>query len=51
VFDSDFVGEASIKWSSLCMNGGMDDWFDLLYRGKKAGQIKLKVKFTPAGGV
>mmetsp|Transcript_19302 Transcript_19302/g.13863 ORF Transcript_19302/g.13863 Transcript_19302/m.13863 type:complete len:99 (-) Transcript_19302:508-804(-) len=42
VFGSDYVGQANIKWSSLCMNGGMDDWFDLMYSSKKAGSIRLK---------
>ena len=26
---SDLVGSTSIKMTSLCCNGGMDDWFDI----------------------
>lgn len=33
----DKVGETKIKLSSLCMNGGMDDWFEISHKGKKAG--------------
>ena len=27
VTDSDIVGEATIKLSSLCVNNGIDEWF------------------------
>ena len=27
VTDSDTVGEATIKLSSLCVDGGLDEWF------------------------
>jgi len=29
VTDSDVVGKAIIKLSALCVNGGLDEWFEL----------------------
>ena len=29
VTTSDLIGECTIKLSSLCINGGLDDWFDI----------------------
>lgn len=49
VTSSDTVGSAVIKMSSLCVNGGLDEWFQLQHKGKKAGTIHLKGKWTPAG--
>ena len=52
VTTSDTVGTATIKASSLCVPGGIDDWFQIQYKGKVAGQIHLKGMFTadkPAG--
>lgn len=49
VTSSDLVGETQIKLSSLCVNGGMNEWFDIQYKGKKAGTIHLKGEWTPAG--
>jgi Ca2+-dependent lipid-binding protein len=43
----DVVGEAVIKLSALCCNGGTDDWYGLNYKGKSAGRIHLKGIFTP----
>jgi len=42
VYDSDVgsddkVGEATIKLSALCVNNGIDDWFQIAYRGKSSG--------------
>ena len=34
---SDTVGSAQIKISSLCINGGLNEWFDIQYLGKKSG--------------
>jgi Ca2+-dependent lipid-binding protein len=44
---SDLIGECTIKLSSLCINGGLDDWFDIQYKGKKSGTIHLKGVWTP----
>jgi len=45
---SDLVGKSSVKISSLCVNGGMDDWFPIQYKGKQSGQVHLKGVWTPA---
>ena len=37
VTTSDTVGTTKIKISSLCVNGGLDDWFPIQYRGKQSG--------------
>ena len=55
VFDEDpgsddLIGEATIKLSAICANGGIDEWFQIAYRGKNSGQIHLKGEFTPAAG-
>lgn len=44
---SDLVGSCSIKISALCVNGGISEWFDLQYKGKKAGTIHLKGDWKP----
>lgn len=47
VTTSDLVGSLHIKLSSLCMGGGLDEWFDLQYKGKKSGTLHLKGIWTP----
>ena len=44
------IGQATIKASSLCVNGGVRDWFTVDFRGRSAGQILIESKFTPKGG-
>ena len=46
---SDFIGACDIKLSSLCVNGGLDEWFELKFKGKASGQIHLKGTWTPTG--
>jgi Ca2+-dependent lipid-binding protein len=46
VTTSDLIGSTNIKLSSLCMNGGMDEWFDIQYKGKKSGTIHLRGTFN-----
>ena len=52
VTSSDKVGETNIKLSSLCVNGGLDEWYAIQYKGKQSGQVHLKGKWIPtkAGG-
>ena len=50
VFDEDltsddFVGMGIVKVSSLVINGGVSDWFDITYREKKAGMVHLSTKY------
>lgn len=47
----DVVGAATIKLSSLCCNGGTDDWYEIEYKGKSAGKIHLIGRFTPGTAV
>ena len=54
VFDSDVgsddkVGEATVKLSALCVNNGIDDWFQIAYRGKSSGSVHLKSVWKPVG--
>lgn len=44
---SDCIGEATIKMAALCLNGGIDEWFEIQYKGKPAGKVHLSGKFTP----
>ena len=32
----------------LCLNGGFDSWFELKHKGKKAGDIHFRGKWTPS---
>ena len=50
VTESDTIGFTTLKPSTLAVPGGITEWFDLQYHGKKAGQIQLRGVFTPAGG-
>ena len=47
VMNDDVIGEASIKLSSLCVNGGLDDWWTITFKGKKAGSIHMKGDWKP----
>ena len=42
----DVVGSGNVKLSSLCANGGIDEWFDIFYKGKKAGNVHFKSVFV-----
>jgi len=46
--DSDFVGEALIKLSALCCGTGLDEWFDITYKGKYAGKVHLRSEWEAA---
>jgi len=48
---SDNIGESTIKLSSLIINGrGINEWFELQYKGKSAGRVHLVCEWTPSGG-
>jgi len=49
VTTNDAVGATQIKCSSLCLPGGLDDWFTITFKGKSAGQLHLKSVWTPSG--
>ena len=48
VGSDDLVGEATVKLSAFCINNGIDDWFQIAYKGKQSGQIHLKAVWKPA---
>ncbi len=48
VTSSDEVGRTTQKLSALCNPGGIDEWFQIEYRGKKSGMLHLKGNFTAA---
>ena len=50
VTDSDHIGENNIKLSSLCIGSGIDEWFEIQHKGKKAGSVHLRSEWTPSGG-
>lgn len=43
----DKVGETSIKASSVCVIGGIDEWFPVHYKGEETGRLHLKSTWTP----
>ena len=45
----DTIGAATIKLSALCANAGIDEWFEIQYKGKTAGNIHLKSQWEPKG--
>ena len=45
--DDELIGEATVKVSSLCVNGGLDDWWPVAYKGKHAGSLHLKSTWNP----
>ena len=47
VTDNDAVGAAQIKCSSLCVPGGLDEWFTITFKGKSAGQVHLRSQWIP----
>ena len=46
---SETIGSTVIKISALCVNGGIDDWFPIHWKGKQSGSLRLKGVWTPAG--
>ena len=46
---SDLIGESTIKLTSLCANGGMDEWFTIAYKGEESGKLHLRSEWHPTG--
>ena len=43
----DKIGEATIKISALTGQGnGINEWFEIQHKGRKAGTINLSAKYT-----
>lgn len=47
VTSSDKVGSNVVKLSALCVNGGLDEWYQLQHQGKNCGSIHLRGHWTP----
>ena len=45
----DKVGSTVIKLASLCINGGLDEWYQCFHKGKNCGSIHLRGHFTAHG--
>ena len=43
------IGEAVVKLSAMCCNGGLDEWYVLQHKGKPAGHVHLKSSWEPDG--
>ena len=37
----DLVASTNIKLAALCMNGVTDEWYELQYKGKASGKVRL----------
>ena len=46
----DTVGEAKIKLSSFCVNGGLDEWYEIYFEGKPAGKVHFRGEWHPYNG-
>jgi len=42
----DTVGVGNVKVSSLCVNGGVTDWFSITHKNKLAGQVLFSTKYV-----
>ena len=44
---SDLVGNCTIKASAMCVNKGLDDWWEIQFKGKSAGRVHIKTEWHP----
>jgi len=49
VTSDDLVGDTKIKLDQLAIDGGLDEWFVIRFKGNKVGNVRLKVKWFPTG--
>jgi len=47
ISSNDATGACQMKLSSLCVQGGLDEWFPIVYKGKSAGQVHLRSQWFP----
>ena len=46
--NNDLVGSGITKMSSLIIDGhGIDEWFEIQYKGKSAGSVHLRTEWEP----
>ena len=51
VFDEDVtsdevVGQSIMKLSTFCIEGGLDEWYEIMWQGRSAGHVRIKSKWT-----
>ena len=49
VGSDDCVGSAVIKLSSFCVGNGVDEWFEIQHKGRKAGMVHIKSQWSQVG--
>ena len=47
VASDDFIGEGNAKLSSFTLAGGIDEWFEIYFKGKSAGKIHFRCEWEP----
>jgi Ca2+-dependent lipid-binding protein len=45
--DADNIGHLKCKMTALCANKGVDDWWDVMLKGKEVGKIHLSSNWIP----
>ena len=48
VTSSDIVGSSVIKLSAMCVNKGIDEWYQVQHQGKNCGSVHIRSHWTPA---
>ena len=43
----DEIGKGKTKIAALAIDGGFDEWFDIEFKGEKAGRLHLKGEWFP----
>ena len=46
---NDLVGTVQIPMYTMCRNGGVKDWFDIIYKNKTSGRIYIESNYKPPG--
>ena len=49
VTSDDKVGETQVKVQAMIINGGIDEWFEIQYKGKLAGKVHIVSKYAGEG--
>jgi hypothetical protein len=47
VTSSDIVGSAVVKLSAMCINQGIDEWYQMQHLGKSCGTVHIRSHWTP----
>jgi Ca2+-dependent lipid-binding protein len=44
---NDLVGSVQLPMYTLCRNGGVRDWFDIMYKKKPSGKVYIESSYKP----